>query len=116
MEVGLWARLGGEVAGYLNKSIERKQGAHQCPRTESWVITPDLPAVPARALITRFCADGGALAALVLLAAASISVNSEKRTERSARPPVCTCRSALGRVYLRLLLLLLVNGRRAWSC
>ena len=58
---------------------------------------PDLPAAPARALIAWFRADGGALAALVLLAAASISVNSEARTERSARPPVHTCRSALGR-------------------
>ena len=76
---------------------------------------PDLPAVPARALIAWFRADGGALAALVLLAAASISVNSEARTERSARPPVHTCRSALGRARLKLLLLL-VNSRRAWSC
>ena len=101
------ARLGGEVAGHLNKLVEHKQGAHQCLRTERRVIAP------ACALIVWFRADGGTLAALVLLAA-SISVNSEKGTERSARPPVYTCRSARGRARLGLLLLL-VNGGRAWS-
>ena len=68
------ARLSGEVAGHLNKLVECKQGAHQCPRTEQWVIAP------ACALIAWFHADGGTLAALVLLAA-SISVNLEKGTE-----------------------------------
>ena len=49
------ARLGGEVVGHLNKLVERKQGAHQCPRTEQQVITP------ACTLIVWFRVDGGTL-------------------------------------------------------